>query len=153
MWDDLISNFAGVNLALSFLLYYDHVKHEVQFFSRVTRICTKHQQKWVTLTTCGIIPPIPDGCCFALLVAHLYEHCKGLTSTLTSPRIRLVAGTVVPFASFIIWLHIYNLWIKNSFFFNSKFVKRTRREMITMVWPQKEIRQNKDTEKGITVRF
>jgi hypothetical protein len=42
---------------------------------------------------------------------------------------------------------------KEQFFWNSKFVKRTRRVMITMVWPQKKMRQNKDTEKGITVKF
>lgn len=35
----------------------------------------------------------------------------------------------------------------------AEFVDRARREMITMVWPQKEMRQNKATEKGVTVRF
>jgi hypothetical protein len=42
---------------------------------------------------------------------------------------------------------------KEKIWGDSKFVKRTRREMITIVWQQKKMRQNKDTEKGITVKF
>lgn len=105
----------------TFCLSLELLQHEAQKFHQNdlqkknfnSSIC---QQKQVTHTTHRIVPPVLDSCFFAMLAAYFCIHCKRLTGTLIPFGVWLVAGTVVPFASFIIRLHIHNLWVKSNFY-------------------------------------
>lgn len=153
MWDDLMSNPARVNLALFFLLHYDHLKHEVKFFQQsdlnLYQMSTKtshtydmwnHPSNSWWLLFCFV------GCTPLQTLqrtdkhTHFAENLTGCRNSSPICKLHNMASHLQPMNKEKIWG-------------DSKFVKRTRREMITIVWQQKKMRQNKDTEKGITVKF